>query len=113
MKTQRVLAGSEIEVSEGYEIQSALTGKEIAVKPGDRGYVDLKGWVHYTTGEARGKMHKVYEKDEVVGCDTYAIASMIESRLNMEIQLRDMLDDFGVPEEDFIDMVDSILMDVL
>jgi len=47
--------GEEIGFKEGFEIESAFGGDKLQVKQGDKGFIDSRGMIHYTTGQARGQ----------------------------------------------------------
>ena len=53
------MIGEGIVIKKDLEIESSLSDNKLQVKIGDKGYVDGNGFIHYTTGEARGKMQKI------------------------------------------------------
>ncbi len=103
--------GQEITITEPFEIESALSNKTLNVKTGDKGFIDSKGLLHYTTGEARGKIHKV-DDVEVGGYDYENIAKLIFKRLNSQFSLTDVFEDIDIPDSDFIEEIEDILSDI-
>ena len=51
--------GEEIGFNSDFEIELAFSGDKLLVKQGDKGFLDSKGMIHYTTGQARGKIQKI------------------------------------------------------
>jgi len=104
--------GEEIGFNSDFEIELAFSGDKLLVKQGDKGFLDSKGMIHYTTGQARGKIQKIKE----IEVKDYAhdnISKIIFRRLNNEFNLKEALDDYDVSEKDFIDSIEDILMDIL
>jgi len=104
--------GEEISFNIDFEIEAVL-GKRLQVKQGDKGYIDSKGHIHYTTGQARGKIQSLGSEIEVKGYDYSNIAKMLFKRLNNEFNLKEALDDYDVSETDVIDSLEDILSDIL
>jgi len=105
--------GEEIRFSEGFEINGALSGNTLTVKEGDRGYLDSRGNVHYTTGQARGKIQSMKNEIEVKGYDYENIAKMIFKRLKNQFNLIEFLDDYDISERDFTEEIEEVLSDIL
>ena len=110
MNTYKI--GEEIGFSQDFEIESALSGNKTTVKAGDKGYVDNRCNIHYTTGQARGKIQRL-DSAEMKGYDYSNIVKMIFKRLNNQFNLKEALDDYDVSEKDFIDELEDILSDIL
>lgn len=103
--------GQEIIVQEDFEIETSLSKNKITVKAGDKGFVDNKGFIHYTTGVARGKMH--FNKELIlIGHDYENIARIIFKRLDNEFELSDFLEAFDIDKKDFIDEIEDVLTDI-
>ena len=105
--------GEEIGFSEEFELESAFGGNKVTVKEGDRGYFDSKGMIHYTTGQARGKIHSLGKEIEVKGYDHESIAKIIVKRIKNQFELMEFLEDYDVSEKDFIEEIEDVLNDIL
>jgi len=104
--------GQEITSTHDFEIELSLSGKTLLVKEGDKGFVDSNGNIHYTTGEARGKIQHLNDT-EIKGYDHENIAKMLFRRLNNQFNLKESLDDYDVSEKDFLEELEDILSDIL
>lgn len=104
--------GQEVEITQDFEIEAELSGKKVLVKKGDRGFVDSRGRIHYTSGNAIGKI-QLLKDSEVKGYDTENIAEMIFNRLKRVFDIDEFLDDYDISKDDFINEVDDVLMDIL
>jgi len=104
--------GKEIEITEDFEIRAALSDTKLHVKKGDKGYVSSKGSIHYTTGEARGKIQKI-EDCQVEGYDTENIAKLIWKRLWSRFPFEDIVDGDYLTESEIMDEIQDILSDIL
>ena len=105
--------GEEIGFSKEFVIESALGGNKLTVKEGDRGFLDSRGHIHYTTGQARGKIHSLGKEIEVKGYDYESIAKMIFKRLKNQFMLEEHLEEYKISEKDFIAEIEDILSDIL
>lgn len=107
--------GAEVAMVDDFEIESVITKNKIKVKQGDRGFIDSKGFIHYITGQAKGKIQKLdWDELEVKGYDHTNIAKMIYDVLNWHFNIYDdFLDDYEIEKEDFINAIEEILMEVL
>jgi hypothetical protein len=105
--------GEEIGFNKEFEIESAFGGNKLQVKEGDKGYIDSRGNIHYTTGQARGKIHSLGKEIEVKGYDHSNIAKMLFKRLNNQFNLKEALDDYDISDKDLIDELEDILSDIL
>jgi len=110
MNTYKI--GEEIGFSQDFEIEGALSGNKATVKVGDKGYVDSRCNVHYTTGQARGKIQHL-DSAEMKGYDYSNIVKMIFKRLKNEFMLDEHLEGYDINEKDFIDELEDILSDIL
>lgn len=105
--------GEEIGFSYDYDIESAFGGDKLTVKEGDRGFLDSRGMIHYTTGQARGKIQSLKGEIKVEGYDYENIAKMIYKRLKNEFMLDEHLEGYDMSEKDFIEEIEDILTDIL
>ena len=87
--------GEEIRVVRDYEIETILSENKLQVKEGDKGFIDSSGSIHYTSGQARGKIHRLREV-EVKGYDHENIAKMIFKRLDNQYRISDFLEDWDI-----------------
>ena len=104
--------GQEIEVTEDFELIGGLSGDKIEVKKGDTGFIDSNGSIHYQTGKARGKIHKLTDA-EIKGYDTGNIAKIAYKYLERHFNIREYLEDYEIEEAEFIDELDYILSEIL
>lgn len=104
--------GEEIRVVRDYEIETILSEDKLQVKEGDKGFVDSSGSIHYTSGQARGKIHRLREV-EVEGYDQHNIAKMIFKRIKNEFMLEEHLEGYDLSEKDFIEEIEDVLSDIL
>lgn len=105
--------GEQIGFSEEFVIESAFGGDELTVKEGDRGFLDSRGMIHYTTGQARGKIHSLKGEIKVEGYDHENIAKMVFKRLDNQYRISDFLNDWDISMVDFINEIEEILSDIL
>lgn len=108
----KLLIGQEVEISEGFPLESVLAGKTVNVKKGDKGVVDSNGFIHYISGEARGKIQK-FADVELNGYDVENISKLIYKRLDGQFGIDAMLEDNSIGKEDFIAEIEYILSDIL
>ena len=104
--------GQEITSTQDFEIELTLSGNKLLVKEGDKGFVDSKGNVHYTTGQARGKI-QCLTNVELKGYDHENIAKMIFKRIKNEFGLSEYLEDYEISEKDLVNEIEDILSDIL
>ena len=105
--------GEEIGFSEEFEPESVFGGNKVTVKEGDRGFLDSRGMIHYTTGQARGKIHSLGKEIEVEGYDYENIAKILWNRLKSKFEIEEFLEDYDVSEKDVIEELEDILSDIL
>ena len=105
--------GEEIGFSEEFEIESPFGGNKLTVKEGDKGYIDSRGFIHYTTGQARGKIHSLGKEIEVKGFDHESIAKMIFKRLDNQYRISEFLEDWDIGTSDFRNEIEDVLSDIL
>lgn len=109
---KKVKIGQEIVNSEEFEIQKLVSGTKVTVKKGDKGVVDSKGLLHYTSGEANGMIQKI-DGMKVDGYDHRNIANMVFNHLKGYFDLSDYLESYDIEEERVLDEIEAVLMDIL
>lgn len=105
--------GEAISFSEDFEIESALGGNKLQVKAGDKGYIDSRCSVHYTSGQARGKIQSLGKEIEVNGYDHENISKMIFRRIKNEFGLAEHLEGYEISDKNVIEVIEDILSDIL
>ena len=105
--------GEEIGFSEEFEIESPFGGNKLTVKEGDKGYIDSRGFIHYTTGQARGKIHSLGKEIEVNGYDHENIAKMIFKRIKNQFGLGEFLEGYEISDKDVVEGIEDLLSDIL
>lgn len=80
------------------------------VKKGDKAYIDGHGYLHYTTGESKGRMARSNLKVE--GYDYENIARMIYNKLNY-YGLDRFIEDNQVNKREFIEEIEVALIEIL
>lgn len=106
------MIGSMVTISQNYEIETAIGNKKITVKEGDEGFIDSSGLLHYTTGEAQGKIQPI--KDcTIKGYAHGDIAELISKRLFSHFGLGDILEDYSIEKEDFMNEIEDVLESIL
>ncbi|WP_195938703.1 hypothetical protein [Romboutsia sp. 1001713B170131_170501_G6] len=103
--------GQEIIEKQDYEIEKMISKDKIKIKVGDKGFVDSRGRVNYTTGAGRGAI--VNYDLEVKGYDHENIAKMIFNRLNAVYGLETYLEDEEIEYKEFVEEIEDVLMDIL
>lgn len=109
METLKI--GQEIVITKDFEIEG-FSGKKILVKKDDKGYVDSTGDLHYQTGAARGKIQVIKDAD-LKGYDHENIAKIIYKRLQSQFDIKEFLEGYEIPVEDFTNEMEDILSDIL
>lgn len=104
--------GQAITIIEDFEIQASLNKNKIVVKKGDTGFIDSNGFVHYETGDAKGKMGK-FEDLSVKGYDTKNISKLVYEHLSRRFKFEDFLKDYEYEEKDIKEEIDYILSEIL
>ena len=109
----RYKIGEEIGFSQDFEIESTLSKNKVTVKAGDKGYIDSKGNVHYTSGQARGLIQRISKEIEMEDYDHHNIAKMLWNRLKSQFEIEEFLGDYDVSEKDVIEELEDVLSDIL
>ena len=104
--------GQEIIIDEDHTIQSLLTNKMTWIRAGDKGFIDSNGNIHYTTGDARGKIVPYTTKENLKGYDTQNIALMIYKKLDTEFNISDFVDVYDIEKQDVLDILEDLLIDI-
>ncbi|WP_346961372.1 hypothetical protein [Clostridium sp.] len=111
MKGEVLKIGQEIEITEDFKLESCLGTKVLEVKKGDRAYIDGNGFMHYTTGKARGMIQKI--DAEIKGFDYENISKIIFKRLGNSYNLDEYLDDYDFSRSEFIEEIENTLVEIL
>ena len=111
MKDKVLKIGQEVEITEDFKLESCLGTKVLEVKKGDRAYIDGNGFMHYTTGKARGMIQK--SDAEIKGFDYENISKIIYSRLNNSYNLDEFLDDYDMDKSEFTEEIENALVEIL
>jgi len=111
MNTYKI--GEEIGFSQDFEIESALSRNKVTVKVGDKGFIDSKGNVHYTTGQACGIIQRIGKEIEMEDYDYHSIAKMLWNRLKSQFEIEEFLGDYDVNEKDVLEELEEVLSDIL
>lgn len=104
--------GEGIGFSQDFEIESAFNDNKLQVKAGDTGFIDSNSNVHYTTGQARGKIQHL-DDTEIKGYDHENISKMIFKRIKNQFGLGEFLEGYEISEKDFIGEIEDVLSDIL
>lgn len=104
--------GQELEMTEDFEIEAAISGNKVTVKKGDKGFVDSRGAVHYVSGEARGKIQMIKDAD-IKGHDYENIAKLIYARLKSTFEIDEFLEGYDIEVQDFTEEIEDMLTDIL
>ena len=110
METLKI--GQEIIITKDFEIVG-FSESEVLVKKDDKGYVDSMGDLHYQTGAARGKIQAIKEDVDVKGYDCENIAKIIYKRLQSQFEIKEFLEEYEIPVEDFTNEIEDVLSDIL
>lgn len=103
--------GQAIKSTDELIINSAIGNDVIVIEKGSVGIVDCRGFLHWTTGAAAGKIQKIGFAT-VEGYDIESISSHIYHRLNSNINIKQMLDDYDIDTETFITEILFALDDI-
>lgn len=107
-------AGQEVFANKDFKVEGFFDEKAIEVKAGSKAFISADGFLHHTTGAARGKIQKLSEeKFEVKGYDHENIAKMVWGRVSLYFGLDDMLEDYEIEESDVIAQIEDILSEIL
>lgn len=105
--------GQEVEATKEAIIYSPLTNTAIAIRKGDKGFVDSRGSIHYTTGDAKGKIVDSIDVKDLHDYDNVNISKMIVERLMQEYEMKEFMDGYKVSPADMMGTIEDVLMDIL
>ena len=103
--------GSIIKIGENVPVKKIISGKDKVIKAETKAVVNSNGDLFILTGTEQNTI--VSQGYEVYGYDTKSIAQLIFRRLNFELNLRDILNENDVEVNDFIEITESMLEDIL
>lgn len=111
MEGEVLKVGQEIKMTKDFTLVSCLGTKVLEVKKGDKAYIDGSGFAHYTTGKARGSIQKT--NAEIRGFDYENISKIIFKRLDNSYNVDEYLDDYDIDKNEFIEEIESALVEIL
>lgn len=107
-------AGQEVVAQKDFTIESLLGGEPIQVKEGSKAFISADGFLHHTTGTAKGKIQKLSEDKFVVeGYDHENIAKLVWNKILMQCGIQDVLEDYDIDEKTVLEEIEYILLDIL
>ena len=103
--------GSIIKIKEDINIKKIVSGQDRIVKAGTTAVVNSDGDLYILTGTEQNTI--LNQHLEVYGYDHTSIAELIFRRLNLEIDLGDILEESDFSNNDCIEIIESVLEDIL
>lgn len=103
--------GSIVKFEKDIQVKNVLSKKNKVIKAGTTAVVRVDGDLFVLTGTEQNTI--VNRGHEVYGYDTKSIAQLIFRRLNLELNLEDILNENDVEVNDFIELTESMLDDIL
>ncbi|MHB9925632.1 hypothetical protein EXM63_04160 [Clostridium botulinum] len=85
-------------------------GNTLKAKEGDKGFITHNGSVRLITGQAQGKIIVTDIKPN--GIDYYSIAHLIFRRLDVELELGEILTDNDIGVLDCIAYIEGVIEDI-
>ena len=85
-------------------------GNILKAKKGDRGFITQDGSIYLLDGRAQNKI--ITTEIEPRGIDYSSIAQLIFRRINIELDLGDLLKDNDIEPKDCIDLIESVIEDI-
>lgn len=104
--------GQEIKCTKEFSLINPLNGTSVKVIPGDRGWIDSMGVVHYITGEARG-LTQPLTNFFFEGYDTENMAKLIMDHLRSSFDMKPLFQGTGNTETEFEDEIEEILSSII
>lgn len=106
-------AGQEVIANKNFKVEGFFDEEPIEVKSGSKAFISADGFLHHTTGAARGKIQKLAEdKFEVKGYDCENIARMIFNRLDCVFNISDYLDDEEYDKKEMLNEIEDVLDEI-
>lgn len=103
--------GSIVKIEKDIQVTKILSGENKAIEAGTTTVVNADGDLFVLTGTEQNTI--VNRGYEVYGYDTKSIAQLIFRRLNLELNLGDILNENDIEVNDFIELTESMLDDIL
>lgn len=107
LRMLRMKIGESYRFKEDYKLEKSLGKESVYIRKGDIGIITKEGWLRMLTGEYRNKIILTEFSPEDV--DTENIARFIYEKLNSELHLEEMLDDYDIDIENVIDYIQEVL----
>lgn len=101
--------GQEVQMTED-RIVNGFSNEKLQIRKGDKAYVDGNRFLHYTSGEAKGKIMMSYLNVE--GYDFENISKLIFERLN-HYNLDEFIEENEIDKKEFIEEIEMALLDIL
>ncbi|HEY5555902.1 hypothetical protein [Acetobacterium sp.] len=106
---KKLMIGEIMELTEDVAVETFLLGHEKTFKKGTKVTVNSNDCIIYPDGG----MQKIGFEHELKGYDNRAIAERIFKWLNSRLEIGEWLEEFDVPKEEVIDVIEESLDDVL
>lgn len=107
-------AGQEVVVKEDFNVEGLFGKQTINVKKESKAFISSDGFLHYTTGAARGKIQKLSEEVfEVKGYDHENIAVMVLDRLKLYFHINEFIEDYDISEKEMLEQIEDVLTEIL
>ena len=106
--------GQEVVASNDFDVEGFFGEEPIKVKKGSKAFISADGFLHHTTGAARGKIQKLSEEAfEIKGYDHENIALMVLDRLKLYFPMNDFMEDYDVSEKEMLEQIEDVLVEIL
>ena len=103
--------GSIIKIKEDITVRSVMNLEDRVIKAGTTAVVNSDGDLYILTGREQNTI--ISKRLEVYGYDHESIAKCIFSRLNVEFNLLDILEENDIEVNDFKEMIEGVLESIL
>lgn len=107
-------AGQEVVANKDFDVEGFFGEEPIKVKQGSKAFVSADGFLHHTTGAARGKIQMLSEdKFEVKGYDHENIAKMIYEKIARYMEIDSMLEDYDMDKAYLMEVIEEAIEEIL
>lgn len=103
--------GSIVKIGEDTPVKRIISGEDRVIKAGTKAVVNSDGDLYILSGIEQNTI--LNKHLEVYGYDHKSIAQCIYRRLNFELNLGEMLEEYDIDSNDFIEITESMLEDIL
>lgn len=101
--------GELIKLDKDIDIQT-FGGNILKAQKGDSGVITQDGSIYLLDGRAQNKI--ITTEIEPKGIDYSSIAQLIFRRINIELDLGELLKDNDIDSKDCIDLIESVIEDI-